>query len=140
MFMIDLPALYPSSLTPTSLTSLRTYYHTTYRDEFFSPNGPPTAWFGAFLWMEALYHLPLSYWAVPNLYRGTHPLVPVHLLVYAVQTAVTTVTCIAEYLSWTHLSTGDKVNLGYLYVPYLALSVFMGVDMFGRLQDRLMPV
>lgn len=49
---------------------------------------------------------------------------PVHLLIYSVQTAVTTVTCIAEYLSWTHLSTADKVNLGYLYVPYLALCKF----------------
>lgn len=71
--MIDLPALYHPSLTPASLTSLRTYYHTTYRDEFFAPEGPPTAWFGVFLWMEALYHLPLSCWAIPNLYRGTDP-------------------------------------------------------------------
>lgn len=58
------------------------------------------------------------------MHLGTHPLIPVHLLVYSVQTAVTTVTCIAEYLSWTHLSTADKVNLGYLYVPYLALCEF----------------
>lgn len=61
---------------------------------------------------------------------GTHPLVPVHLLAYAVQTAVTAVTCIAEYLSWTHLSTGDKVNLGYLYVPYLALGTFFSFLFF----------
>ncbi len=68
---VDLPALYPAALTPTALTSLRTYYHTTYRDQFFSPSGPPTAWFGMFLWMEALYHVPLSLWAIPRLYRGT---------------------------------------------------------------------
>ncbi|KAI4245184.1 MAG: hypothetical protein L6R42_010252 [Xanthoria sp. 1 TBL-2021] len=140
MFSIDLPALYPPSLTPTLLTTLRTYYHTTYKDQFFSPTGPPTAWFSVFLWMEALYHVPLSLWAVGALYDGTHPLLPVHLLIYAVQTSITTLTCIAEYLSWTHLSVSDKINLGYLYVPYLALSVFMGVDMFGRLQDRLMRV
>ncbi|KAI4229215.1 MAG: hypothetical protein L6R36_001064 [Xanthoria steineri] len=140
MFSIDLPALYPPSLTPTFLTTLRTYYHTTYKDQFFSPTGPPTAWFSAFLWMEALYHVPLSLWAVSALYNGNHPLLPVHLLVYAVQTAITTLTCIAEYLSWTHLSVSEKINLGYLYVPYLGLSVFMGVDMFGRLQDRLMPL
>ncbi|KAI4244784.1 MAG: hypothetical protein L6R42_010359, partial [Xanthoria sp. 1 TBL-2021] len=65
---IDLPALYPTSLTPTLLTTLRTYYHTTYKDQFFSPTGPPTAWFSVFLWMEALYHVPLSLWAVGALY------------------------------------------------------------------------
>ncbi|KAI4245958.1 MAG: hypothetical protein L6R40_002174 [Gallowayella cf. fulva] len=86
--LIDLPALYPPFLTHPALTDLRTYYHTTYKDQFFSPAGPPTAWFAVFLWMEALYHVPLSVWAVRALYNA----------------------------------------------------VFMGVDMFGRLQDRLMPV
>ncbi len=55
---------------------------------------------------------------------GQHPLLPVHLLIYAVQTAITTLTCIAEYLSWTHLSVSEKINLGYLYVPYLALCTY----------------
>ena len=82
------------------------------------------------------------------------PLVPVHLIIYAVQTIITTTTCIAEYLSWP-ISDSEKLSLGQLYVPYLALcefsrcydvstlltlmllAVFMGVDMFGRLQDRL---
>lgn len=91
--------------------------------------------------MEALYHLPLSVWVVGELYRGAqNPMLPVHLLIYATQTAITTITCIAEYLSWTHLTVADKLNLGALYVPYLGLSVFMGVDMFGRLQDRLVPI
>lgn len=48
-------------------------------------------------------------------------MVPVQLLVFAVQTAITTTVCIAEYLSWDHLSVADKLNLGYLYMPYLAL-------------------
>lgn len=67
---VDLTALYPPSLTPTILTTLRSYYHTTYKDQFFSPGGPPTAWFGLFLWMEALYHVPLSLWAVGALWDG----------------------------------------------------------------------
>ncbi|KAI4108736.1 MAG: hypothetical protein L6R37_000900 [Teloschistes peruensis] len=142
MSLVDLPALLPPTLTPQISTSLRHYYHTTYKDSFFSPSGPPTAWFAVFLWFEALYHAPLSLWAVRALWRGeaTYPMIPVQLLVFAVLTAVTTIVCIAEYLSWEHLTVADKVNLGYLYVPYLALSVFMGVDMFGRLQDRLVPV
>ncbi|KAI7666965.1 hypothetical protein KC318_g6188, partial [Hortaea werneckii] len=48
-------------------------------------------------------------------------------------TALTTSTCIADYLSWSEYSNAEKIELGKLYVPYLALSVFMGVDMWTRL-------
>lgn len=53
------------------------------------------------------------------------PRVPVHLLVYAVQTAVTTATCIADYLSWSDYLNAQKIELGKLYVPYLALCMFL---------------
>lgn len=91
------------------------------------------------------------------------------------QTAVTTATCIADFLSWEDLSGKEKVELGKLlvfcfvlrffsfpcfsfffflaflsslltiflhresrrYVPYLAVSVFMGLDMLGRLNAKL---
>lgn len=83
---------------------------------------------------------------------------PVHLLVYAVQTAVTTATCIADYLSWSEFQSAQKIELGKLYVPYLALcmfcslciprplrvseltfiaAVFMAVDMLGRLNEAV---
>lgn len=35
------------------------------------------------------------------------------------QTAVTTATCIADYLSWSGFSNAEKIELGKLYVPYL---------------------
>lgn len=47
------------------------------------------------------------------------PKVPIHLLIYAMQTAVTTATCIADYLSWSGFSNAEKIELGKLYVPYL---------------------
>ncbi|KAL1620694.1 hypothetical protein SLS54_006050 [Diplodia seriata] len=65
------------------------------------------------------------------------PKVPIHLLIYACQTGITTMTCIAEYLSWDSFTNEQKLSLSGLYVPYLALSVFMGVDMFRRLEKRL---
>jgi hypothetical protein len=85
------------------------------------------------------------------------PRLPVHLLVYAVQTAVTTATCIADYLSWSEYENSQKIELGKLYVPYLALctlrpfqslhsgshllinlaAVFMAVDMLGRLNAAM---
>lgn len=93
-------------------------------------------------------------------------------MAYAMQTAVTTATCIADFLSWEDLSGKEKVELGKLlvfvfsfllylffsfflfwlfgwfandflhresrrYVPYLAVSVFMGLDMLGRLNAKL---
>lgn len=59
--------LYPSSIRPQFMTDIRTFYIETYRDQFFT--GPP-AWFGMYAWMEALYHLPLSFWAVGALMRS----------------------------------------------------------------------
>ncbi|CAK4033392.1 integral membrane [Lecanosticta acicola] len=133
MFFVDLAPLYPSSLKPTPITLLRNWYIQTYRDKFFIA---PPAWFTMYIWMELIYHVPLSLWAVGALLRDDS-MVPVHLLVYAVQTAITTATCIADYLSWEGYSNAEKVELGKLYVPYLALSVFMGVDMYTRLHFTL---
>ncbi|KAI5366394.1 Putative sigma intracellular receptor 2, EXPERA domain-containing protein [Septoria linicola] len=133
VFLVDIYPLYPASIAPQFMTTLRTWYITTYRDQFFVS---PPAWFSLYTWMELIYHVPVSIWAVGGLLRDD-PKVPLHLLVYAIQTAVTTATCIADYLSWSGHSTAEKIELGKLYVPYLALSVFMGLDMYGRLGKRL---
>ncbi|EON68235.1 hypothetical protein W97_07493 [Coniosporium apollinis CBS 100218] len=85
-----------------------------------------------YLWLEALFHLPFSLWAIPALLRDS-PHLPPALLVFAVQTAVTTLTCIADYRSWSGFSDGAKGKLDGVYVPYLALAVCMGGDMFLRL-------
>ncbi|KAL9527788.1 Sigma intracellular receptor [Sphaerulina musiva] len=133
VFLVDIYPLYPPSLIPTFMTSLRTWYIATYRDANFVS---PPAWFMLYSWLELFYHAPLSIWAIGALLRDD-PRVPGHLLAYAMQTAVTTATCIADFLSWEDLSGKEKVELGKLYVPYLAVSVFMGLDMLGRLNARL---
>ena len=48
-------------------------------------------------------------------------MVPVHLLILAVQTAVTTGTCIVDFTSWTTVTRAVKMDLAALYVPYLVL-------------------
>ena len=60
-----------------------------------------------------------------------------HLLVWAVQTAVTTLTCMVDYWSWSGLSAATRQGLDGLYGPYLLLAVFMGVDMVVRLHQAL---
>jgi len=54
-----------------------------------------------------------------------------------VQTAVTTATCIADYMSWSAFSTAQKMELGKLYVPYLALGMsFFPFDLFPLLLNH----
>jgi len=130
MLAVDLYPLYPVSVVPGWMTGLRKFYVRTYKDAFFVS---PPPFFQLYLYLELLYHLPLSMWAIGALWRDD-PKVPIHLLVYAVQTAVTTATCIAEVLSWESLTAGEKGQLGgLLYGSYAAVAVFMGVDMWKRL-------
>jgi hypothetical protein len=64
---VDLAPLYPDSLRPAFITELRKYYIATFRDQFFIA---PPAWFDLYIWMEFLYHVPLSIWAIGALLRG----------------------------------------------------------------------
>ncbi|KZF25383.1 hypothetical protein L228DRAFT_280624 [Xylona heveae TC161] len=132
MFLVDLAPFYPDSFRPQVITAIREWYIKTYRDQFFSS---PPAWFNAYLLLEALYHLPLSIWAIGALKRDD-PKIPLHLLIFALEAGMTTMTCIADYLSWD-ISRQEKIDLGFLYVPYLALAVFMGIDMFCRLNSQI---
>ena len=70
MLMVDLVPLYPASVHSQLpfLLDIRQWYIETYKDRQFKA---PTGWFTAFAWMEALYHLPLSVWAVGALVNGT---------------------------------------------------------------------
>ncbi|KAK7545272.1 transmembrane protein 6/97 [Phyllosticta citricarpa] len=133
MFVGDLSPLYPDSIRPQFIDDLRQWYIEKYQDRFFTS---PPAWFGTYMYMEALYHVPVSFWSIKALLNDD-PKVPLHLLVYACQTGLTTLTCIAEYLGWPDYSNEQKLALSGLYVPYLAVSVLMGVDMFARLSKRL---
>lgn len=64
---VDLAPLWPTSLKPQFITDLRLYYVETYHDQFFTA---PPAWFNMYMWMELLYHTPLSVWAIGALLRG----------------------------------------------------------------------
>ncbi|EGP85094.1 unnamed protein product [Zymoseptoria tritici ST99CH_1A5] len=133
---VDIVPFYPDAYTPAFLNDLRSWYIATYNDRLFTH---PPAWFDLYLLIEMLYHLPLSIWAIPALLRDD-PLVPLHLLVFALEAAITTATCLAEMLSWEDFREEQKVALGWLYGPYLLLAVFMSGDMFLRLSGTLRGV
>jgi len=132
MFLVDLQALYPTSIVPAFMSSITDFYRDTYKDQFFV-SAPP--FFKLFMWLELLYHVPTclwTYWGLPN----DSPKTPVILLIYAVETFVTTSVCIAEYVAWP-LTVDEKINLTTLYGPYLALSLLMGIDMYFRLVSSI---
>ncbi|KZN87464.1 putative membrane protein [Penicillium chrysogenum] len=135
ILLIDTVPLLPSFLQTNLSHQLREFYITTYRDKFFED--PPT-WFTVFIWMELLYHLPVSIWAARGLLKD-HPLVPVHLLVFGIQAFITTLTSLVVVWSWTDRSVAEKQQLTTLYAPYMALGGFMALDMVFRLRDKLMP-
>ncbi|PLN85029.1 putative integral membrane protein [Aspergillus taichungensis] len=135
IFLVDAAPLLPSFLQTDLSHQLRAFYIDTYHDKFFEDPAP--AWFSAFIFMEMVYHTPLSLWAIPALLRD-NPLVPIHLLVFGVQSAVTSVACLVEVWSWTDRTTDQKTNITFLYAPYIALGGLMALDMIGRLQGRLL--
>ncbi|KAL1959763.1 hypothetical protein VTO42DRAFT_1349 [Malbranchea cinnamomea] len=134
MLAVDLVPFYPDNLKPAVLDSLRAYYIETYQDKFFTE--PPT-WFWGYAAIEAIYHMPLSIWAVRALAKN-HPMVPVHLLIWAVLTFITTLTCLLEAWDWSDRTEEQKWQLTMLYGPYAAFAGFMVLDMFDRLRRSLM--
>ncbi|KAF1980236.1 hypothetical protein BU23DRAFT_423745, partial [Bimuria novae-zelandiae CBS 107.79] len=145
MLAFDLTSFYPASVKPTWMNDVRTWYVATYGDRFFY-DAPP--WFSTFTLLELLYHLPLSLWAIPALIRND-PRIPLALLVFALETSITTLTCLTEMLSWEELTPLQRgaQGLGGMYGAYLAVGdyvyadsskgVFMAVDCYARLDKIL---
>ncbi|KKK14357.1 hypothetical protein P175DRAFT_0445369 [Aspergillus ochraceoroseus IBT 24754] len=136
IFLVDTVPLLPSFLRTDLSLQLRSYYIETFRDKFFE--GPVPAWFTSYIWMELCYHVPLSAWALVALLRDD-PLVPVHLLVFGIQSFLTSLTCLVEVWGWDDRTVTEKQNITMLYGPYVALGGLMALDMFFRLRGRLLP-
>ena len=127
---VDLADFYPVVIRPAFTITLRDYYISTYRDRFFIA---PPLWFKGFLLLELFYHMPLSIWAIGALLRGQYlgrsmilqltnkddPMLPLQLLIFAVEVAMTTVTCTLEMLSWQGYTSEERSRLSGLYLPYL---------------------
>ena len=105
------------------MRTLHTWYFTTYGDRFFTPSTPP--WFPALQFLELVYHVPLTLWALPALLRDD-PRVPLALLVFGLETSMSTLVCFSEMRSWGELSDAQRGigGLGGMYGVYLALGEF----------------
>lgn len=65
--VVDLQSIYPAHLVPSFMVSIKEFYITTYKDQFFISTPP---FFKLFTWLELVYQAPVLIWAIPNLYRG----------------------------------------------------------------------
>ncbi|KAK7956466.1 uncharacterized protein PG986_005688 [Apiospora aurea] len=149
LFCVDLvyfypPAWYAAAGPLAPLGRLRAYYLASYKDQFFSPAGVPS-FFPLFCFLELVFHLPVSVWAVRALSsasgtRGLKGKDELLLFLYGVETALTTATCMWEAYGWSEeLVTGaEKVTLiGGLYGSYFAVALLLSVDMWMRLTSKL---
>ncbi|KAI0876466.1 transmembrane protein 6/97 [Hypoxylon argillaceum] len=149
LFCVDLVPLYPSSLwvPPTAplhkLAELRAYYIATYNDQFFQPPPAPVpSFFALFAFFELVFHLPVSLWAVRALAaKGPLPgRAELLLLVYGVETALTTLTCMYDAALWDPAvvtAAQKRVLIGGLYGGYFALAILLTTDMYMRVLKRV---
>jgi hypothetical protein len=65
-----------------------------------------------------------------------NPLVPLHQLLFSVQTAVTTITCVVEMFSWQY-TRFEEIKLCSIYSLYIILALVMGYDSYSRVSSAL---
>lgn len=131
--MVDLVPLYPASLyaTPSSplhfLQLLRNFYIKTYNDPFFvmSHDNQPS-WYKLFTYLEVFYQLPMTLWMVYRFSRGTGTTVGFELavLVFCVECALTTLTCIFDVSYWDpnlYSEAQKNVFIFNLYGPWVVI-------------------
>ncbi|KAI1326113.1 transmembrane protein 6/97 [Xylariaceae sp. FL0255] len=148
LFCVDLVPLYPQSLwVPASsplhfLWDLRQFYIKNYNDQFFlPPPAPIPSFFPLYAFLELVFHLPVSLWAVGVLSKGkVKGSAEILFLVYGLETALTTATCMYDAVLWDPaVVTFDQklVLVGGLYGGYFAVAMLLTIDMYGRLLNRV---
>lgn len=135
MLMVDLVAFYPTWIyEPSSsplhfLADIRTWYKATYNDPFFV-NHPPPSWFQLFCYFELVFQLPFSLWSVykfSNLKKGTTAGQELITMLYALECALTTLTCIHDVLYWdpaVYSWDQKKEFMFSLYGPWFVLRMW----------------
>ncbi|KAI7775646.1 hypothetical protein LA080_006484 [Diaporthe eres] len=147
IFLIDAVQFYPPELykAPGSplyfLQQMKDFYISTYNDPLVQSATAPN-WMHLVSVVEIGFQLPVALYATWRLSgsRGTSGPFELLLLVYAFETAFSTLLCINDVFYWdpTVYSREQKnVFLFQLYGAWLVIPTVMFVDMYGRLYSRL---
>ncbi|KAK6543273.1 hypothetical protein TWF694_000031 [Orbilia ellipsospora] len=132
----DCSPLYPEWLRPAFVSNMHKYQFDTFKDPFFN-FAIHRPWFESLVWLELLVLVPFSAWLIHGL-TVDHPLVPLHLLMYAYHMGVTTIPCLAEIYQEKMLSTSEVAKLFGMYGPFVILPVYMIYDAYGRIRKQLL--
>ncbi|EXF75047.1 hypothetical protein CFIO01_12475 [Colletotrichum fioriniae PJ7] len=147
--VVDLVPFYPSALyaAPSSplhfLQVLRDFYISTYNDPFFTASHENLpSWFKLFTYIEIVYQLPMAAWMVYRFSRstGTTPGFELAVLVFCVECALTTLTCIYDVFHWdpaVYSQAQKNVFVFNLYGPWVVIPALMGLDMWLRILKRV---
>lgn len=129
--MVDVVALLPEGLwvPPSSplhpLHALREYYTTTYQDLYFlTPWHSQPRFFRLFTILEAAFQLPAAVWILRKFLggKGTTPGLELMCIVYGVECALTTLTCIYDCWGWEGYDWEvQRVLIFQLYMPWFLI-------------------
>ncbi|OHE96873.1 hypothetical protein CORC01_07840 [Colletotrichum orchidophilum] len=149
MLLVDLVPFYPTALYATSssplhfLQVLRDFYISTYNDPFFTASHENLpSWFKLFTYLEIFYQLPMAAWMVYRFSRstGTTPGFELAVLVFSVECALTTLTCIYDVFHWdpaVYSQAQKNVFVFNLYGPWVIIPTLIGLDMWLRILKRV---
>ncbi|KAI0316064.1 transmembrane protein 6/97 [Amylostereum chailletii] len=149
--LVDCQALYPARYVPEIIRSIPTWYVAVSGDPLIGgamgihESGTKYAWFTTFLWLEAMFQLPVFFLGARALYNDSHQIYTL-LLLYGASTATTTLAClgvlfatpttssvtIAEGL--VSIAPTQRAMLLSSYLPYFLLPLWMAIDMAFRVQ------
>ncbi|KAH7927353.1 hypothetical protein BV22DRAFT_1061233 [Leucogyrophana mollusca] len=146
--MIDLQALYPTTVIPSVIRGLPKLYSDMSSDPLISgvmgylgeEALSRLVWFKTFLAVEAVFQLPVFVLGLRGLWTGSRSIY-VLLLIYAASTATTTLPCLSVLLT-TPVSSSpigvhsitpfQRLLLLSSYVPFFLIPLVMTVDMAFR--------
>ncbi|KAI5788361.1 transmembrane protein 6/97 [Geopyxis carbonaria] len=135
ILFFDILHLYPAHLVPAVLLDTQEWYKTFFNDVL-TIHHP--AYFAFFKYVEAFYELPVALYAAWALARGGGSGgVYAHLLVWAVVCALTTATCVWEYVVSEVMSEQERMVLVGMYGGYGLIFAAIAGDMFCRIQGAV---
>jgi hypothetical protein len=148
--LIDCQAVWPKHLFPKFLQDIPFWYVGMSGDPLVGRamgilgDGSDLAWFMSFLYLEALFQLPVFVLGAIGLWRDS-PGIYSLLALYGASTATTTLACIAMIIDVPTTSAAtfaqkvisitseQRVLLLCSYVPFFIIPLCIGVDMASRL-------
>ncbi|KAI9509071.1 transmembrane protein 6/97 [Russula earlei] len=150
--LVDCQAIWPELIVPTPLRAVPRWYVSVSGDPLIAGamgisvgNASELAWFKSFMYLEALFQLPVFVLGARGLWKDS-PKIYALLVLYGASTCTTTLACIAQIINTPVTSAAtvaqkavsitpqQRVMLLFSYVPFFIVPLFLAIDMALRLQ------